>query len=127
MLNSDWERMPNIKYACAQVLAGSILVNEKAGHAVLVNTLEAYCRLRSVDIHRELSNQHGSIPPPTSYYENVWPCVLTTSDGEKLTIGTQTMNALITSTIPPRYQGRTKSWTNHMHSRFPIQNNPNLH
>ncbi|CEP08586.1 hypothetical protein [Parasitella parasitica] len=99
MLNSDWERMPNIKYACAQVLAGCILVNEKAGHAVLVNTLEAYCRLRSVDVHRELSNQHGSIPPPTSYYENVWPCVLTTSDGKKLTIGTQTMNALITSTI----------------------------
>ncbi|KAI9278108.1 hypothetical protein BY458DRAFT_532364 [Sporodiniella umbellata] len=85
MLNSDWKRMPNIKYA--------------SGHAVLVNTLEAYCRLRSVDIHRELSNQHESIPPPMSYYEDVWPCVLTTSDGEKLTIGTQTMNALITSTI----------------------------
>ncbi|KAI9488547.1 hypothetical protein BDB00DRAFT_887592, partial [Zychaea mexicana] len=68
--------------------------------AVFVNTLEAYCRLRSVDVHRELSNQHGStIPPPTAYYENVWPCVLTTGDGEKLTIGTQTMNALITSTI----------------------------
>ncbi|KAG2227232.1 hypothetical protein INT45_008476 [Circinella minor] len=99
MLNADWEHAPHIKYACAQVLAGCILVNEKAGQAVLVNTLEVYCRLRSVDIHRELSNQHGSLPPPTSYYENVCPCVLTTSDGEKLTIGTQTMNALITSTI----------------------------
>ncbi|ORE23206.1 hypothetical protein BCV71DRAFT_259669 [Rhizopus microsporus] len=62
---------PNIEYACAQVLARCILVNEKAGHAVLVNILEAYCCLRSVDVHRELSNQHGSIPPPTSYYENL--------------------------------------------------------
>lgn len=99
MLNTDWEGTPNAKYACAQVLAGCILVDEKSGHAALVNTVETYCRLRSVDIHRELSNQHGSIPPPTSRYENVWPCVLSTSDGEKLTIGTQTMNALITSTI----------------------------
>ena len=28
---------------------------------------------------------------------------------------------------PPKYQGRTKSWTKHMNSRFPIQENPNLH
>lgn len=99
MLNTDWEHVPQIKYACAQVLAGSILISEKSGHAVLVNTIEAYCRCRSVDIHREMSNQDGSIPPPSSHYENVWPCVLNTADGEKLTIGTQTMNALVTSTI----------------------------
>ncbi|CDS04530.1 hypothetical protein LRAMOSA07189 [Lichtheimia ramosa] len=99
MLNTDWEHVPQNKYACAQVLAGCILLSEKSGHAVLVNTVEVYCRRRSVDIHREMSNQHGSIPPPSSYYENVWPCLLNTSDGDKLIIGTQTMNALVTSTI----------------------------
>ncbi|KAI7879694.1 hypothetical protein K492DRAFT_216974 [Lichtheimia hyalospora FSU 10163] len=99
MLNMDWEHGPQIKYACAQVLAGCILISEKSGHAILVNTVEVYCRQRSIDIHREMSNRDGSIPSPSSYYENVWPCVLNTSDGEKLAIGTQTMNALVTSTM----------------------------
>ncbi|GAB5585185.1 hypothetical protein Unana1_00085 [Umbelopsis nana] len=50
LLNCDWEHMPNIKYACAQVLAGSILLNERNGHATLVNTVEAYGYHRLVDI-----------------------------------------------------------------------------
>ncbi|KAI9321867.1 hypothetical protein BX666DRAFT_2017601 [Dichotomocladium elegans] len=88
MLNSDWEYMPNIKYACAQALAGCILVNERADHA------------------------------------NVCPCVLTTSDGEKLIIGTQTSNALITSTIRIDIKEEPKVGPTTCNSGFPIKKDP---
>lgn len=42
LLNKDWIYEPHIKYACAQVLTGSIVTNSDNGKPMPVNTIEAY-------------------------------------------------------------------------------------
>ncbi|KAI9348319.1 hypothetical protein BD770DRAFT_475065 [Pilaira anomala] len=46
MLNDDWEAFPQLRFACSQLLAGAIIINNK-GEAVILNTVEAYGRSRS--------------------------------------------------------------------------------
>ncbi|CAO3633153.1 unnamed protein product [Cunninghamella echinulata] len=105
LLNDDWLFRPQMKYYSAQVLAGAILVNENNGQATIINTVEVYGRTKTVDIHREsFGSQKGcsiasSLPPSKTRYPNVWPTTLINSDGSKLVIGTQTFNALITSSL----------------------------
>ncbi|KAI8344639.1 hypothetical protein BC941DRAFT_464850 [Chlamydoabsidia padenii] len=52
LLNDDWTFSPQLRFACAQLLAGAIIVN-KDNEAVLVNTVEIYNRQRTLDVHRE--------------------------------------------------------------------------
>lgn len=92
--------VPQIKFACVQVLAGAILLNTISGEAILLNTIEVYGRTKNVDIHREISTPEDStLPPSSSLYSNVWSCVKSTRDGRKLIIGTQSCSALVTSSL----------------------------
>ncbi|ORZ09370.1 hypothetical protein BCR41DRAFT_293443, partial [Lobosporangium transversale] len=52
LLNRDWEFRPQFKFACAQLLAGSILLNCNNNEAVMLNTVESYGRTKDVDAHR---------------------------------------------------------------------------
>lgn len=100
LLNKDWMHMPQIKFACAQVLAGAILLNTISGEAILLNAIEVYGRTKNVDIHREISTPEDStLLPSSSLYPNVWSCVKSTRDGRKLIIGTQSCSALVTSSL----------------------------
>ncbi|KAI9029601.1 hypothetical protein CLU79DRAFT_831983 [Phycomyces nitens] len=100
LLNKDWMHVPQIKFACAQVLAGAILLNTINGEAILLNTIEVYGHTKNVDIHREVSTPEDStLPPSSSSYPNVWSCVKNTRDGRKLIIGTQSCSALVTSSV----------------------------
>lgn len=82
----------------------SILYNTNVEQATIVNMIEAYCWTKVVDSHcepREMikeKTQTTSIPPPiTNLYPDAWPVSLHHSDGQKLSIGTQVSNDLITS------------------------------
>ncbi|KAG0161987.1 hypothetical protein DFQ30_004606, partial [Apophysomyces sp. BC1015] len=100
LLNKDWMHEPQVKFACAQVLAGAVLMNVSNGEAILVNTVETYGGTKSADIHRELpisSNMSILTTKPT--YANIWPHIRSTRDGSKLVIVTQTCTALITSIV----------------------------
>jgi hypothetical protein len=61
---------------------------------------------KNVDIHHEPfgNKKHNAIPtslspPHKTRYFDVWPTTLNIKDGPTLVIGTQTFNALITSSI----------------------------
>ncbi|KAG2193392.1 hypothetical protein INT47_007684 [Mucor saturninus] len=62
LLNTDWMHVPQIKFDCAQVLAGAILLNTISGDAILLNTIEVYGRTKNVDIHHEISTPKDSTP-----------------------------------------------------------------
>ncbi|KAI9303561.1 hypothetical protein BJ944DRAFT_289301 [Cunninghamella echinulata] len=107
LLNYDWTFYPQMMYACAQMLAGAILWNCNNGEAVIINNVEIYGRRKTVDDHREPfgikkqdSTADTSLPPPfKTKYSNVWPVTLDIREGKKLMIGTETFNALITSSM----------------------------
>ncbi|KAG0250800.1 hypothetical protein BGZ95_007078, partial [Linnemannia exigua] len=106
LLNEDWEFRPQLRYACAQILAGSILLNCNSGQAVIVNTIEIYGRTRGVEAHRESFCIRKSVAIPTSLppstrtrYTDVWPMTIYAQDGARLVIGTQSCNALVTSSL----------------------------
>lgn len=103
-LNEDWDFQPQYRFACAQVLAGLILLHCSSGRAVIVNTCEAYGRTKSVDTHRELSCVKKGVPTSTSLppnttlrYDEVWPVTITAQGGPRLVIGMQLCNVLVTS------------------------------
>ncbi|KAG1047264.1 hypothetical protein G6F43_010276 [Rhizopus delemar] len=100
LLNGDWQHEPNLKFACARVLAGAILLNVSSGVAIMINTIEVYGMTKSVDIHRDVSVSMGSsLPPVASIYCDVWPCIQNTRDGRKLVIASLSCTSLITSSI----------------------------
>lgn len=55
-----------MKYFCAQVLAGAILINERNSQAIIVNCVEVYGRTQSVDAHREAFGLKKGVPIKTS-------------------------------------------------------------
>ncbi|KAI8067498.1 hypothetical protein BC940DRAFT_300887 [Gongronella butleri] len=106
LLNRDWLIHPQLKHAAAQLLAGAILLNSSNGQAVMVNCVEVYGRTKAIDAHREHfgsikgHTMDTSLPPPIPIkYKDVWPTTLSTGDGPKLIIGSQTCNALVTSSM----------------------------
>ncbi|ORX63062.1 hypothetical protein DM01DRAFT_323466 [Hesseltinella vesiculosa] len=42
LLYADWDQQSGAKFACAQALAGCIIMNEDSGRSILVNTMEVY-------------------------------------------------------------------------------------
>ncbi|KAF9990788.1 hypothetical protein BGZ79_004759, partial [Entomortierella chlamydospora] len=91
ILNDDWVRCPQLKYACARMLAGCILYNTVKGQAVIINCNEVYGRKKQVDVHREpfrLNKGHvpqTSIPPfAETRYDDVWPMTMSSKDGDRL-------------------------------------------
>ncbi|KAF9966376.1 hypothetical protein BGZ73_001020 [Actinomortierella ambigua] len=106
LLNRDWQFSPHLRYASAFILAGCLLVNNKNGQAVIANTVEAYGRQKTVDIHREPFVVHKGQPATTSLppsiktpYKKVWPVTVPTIEGKRLIIGTKSFDALITSSL----------------------------
>ncbi|CAO3677315.1 unnamed protein product [Rhizopus stolonifer] len=100
----DLEFHPQVIFFTAVALSGSIIVNFNNNQAVMLNTVEVYGRTKSIDSHREpygkLKNevQVTSLPPPiATNYPDVWPSIINRQDGKKLTIGTQVLNVLVTS------------------------------
>ncbi|KAI8887239.1 hypothetical protein K501DRAFT_147975, partial [Backusella circina FSU 941] len=93
------------KHACAQILAGSVLLNIKIHEAIILNTAEVYGRTRTVDVHREsfeLIKKHPkntSLPSSNSHYNNISPITFYDGDGEKLVVGLQSMNAFVASSL----------------------------
>jgi hypothetical protein len=86
----------------------------------MANCIESYGRRSHIDTHSEqyrLSKGNApqtSIPPfKESRHEDVWPMTLPSKEGNKLAIGAQSFNALITSSIrldvvePPSLGGAT--------------------
>ncbi|KAG1276670.1 hypothetical protein G6F60_012516 [Rhizopus arrhizus] len=85
LLNKGWLHEPQVKFACAQVLADAVLMNVSNGEAILVNTVEMYRGTKSVDIHRELPfSSSMSIFTIKPTYANIWPHIRSTGDGSKL-------------------------------------------
>jgi len=106
LLNKDWQFYPQAKFFSATVLAGSILFNRSNNQAITINTMEMYGRTKNIDSHREsfgklkAGAQTTSLPPSIkTLYPDVWPTTLQRHDGQKLVIGTQVSNALVTSSI----------------------------
>lgn len=103
-MNDSWLLLPSLRYACGQLLAGSIAMNSN-NEAVIVNTVETYGRGRSMDVHRErFVNKKGvpvpsSLPPLLTKYPNTWATMLNDSEGKKLVFGTKMCNALVTSSM----------------------------
>ncbi|CAO3659597.1 hypothetical protein G6F70_004181 [Rhizopus microsporus] len=54
LLNKDWMHESQVNFACAQVLAGAVLMNVSNGEATLVNTVKVYGGTKLAGIHREL-------------------------------------------------------------------------
>ncbi|KAG1048474.1 hypothetical protein G6F43_009134 [Rhizopus delemar] len=104
MLNDDWEAFAQLRFVCSQLLAGAIIINNK-GEAVILNTVEAYGRSRSMDVHRErVSVKKGfsspsSLPPINTRYPKTWATILNDSEGKKLVVGSKSMNVLVTSSL----------------------------
>ncbi|CEG75863.1 hypothetical protein RMATCC62417_10839 [Rhizopus microsporus] len=85
LLNKDWLHEPQVKFACAQVLAGAVLMNVNNGEAILVNTVEMYGGTKSADIHRELPfSLSMSIFTTKPTYANIWPHIRSTETGPNL-------------------------------------------
>ncbi|KAG0008571.1 hypothetical protein BGZ82_004575, partial [Podila clonocystis] len=66
LLNEVWCFQPQLQYACAQVLAGSIFLNTRNGQAAINNTVEVYGCKQSVDVHREQFGAKKGIASKTS-------------------------------------------------------------
>ncbi|KAF9948276.1 hypothetical protein BGZ70_002278 [Mortierella alpina] len=105
LLNEDWTDKPQLRYACAQILAGSVFYNTGNGQSVLNNTVEMYGRKQSIDSHRERfvvkkgTASRTSIPPANSRYKDLWPLTLQDPEGDKLVLGTHSFSLLVTSSI----------------------------
>lgn len=99
LLNTSWEKKQYLKFASAQLLAGSIIVTQR--EAILVNCLEVYSRIRSLDAHieKEAPNLANSIPNVYSQYTDLTIVKLQNDNSAKLIIGTQISNLLVTSSI----------------------------
>ncbi|KAF9922698.1 hypothetical protein BGZ65_009399, partial [Modicella reniformis] len=76
------------------------------GQAIVINTVEVYGRLKTLDAHREQSVVRkgipvaSSLPPPfRTPYKNVWPLTIHSQEGDRLVIGTLSFNALVTSSL----------------------------
>ncbi|KAG0735426.1 hypothetical protein G6F57_011945 [Rhizopus arrhizus] len=121
MLNDDWEAFAQLRFVCSQLLAGAIIINNK-GEAAILNTVEAYGRSRSMDVHRErVSVKKGfsspsSLPPINTRYPKTWATILNDSEGKKLVVGSKSMNVLVTSSLrvdiilPPSVGGITAAF-----------------
>ncbi|KAG0254088.1 hypothetical protein BGZ95_006138, partial [Linnemannia exigua] len=106
LFNRDWEFFPYLRFACAKILAGCLLLNNQNGQVIIANTIEVYGRTRLVDAHREPFVVRKGLPvanslPPSIKmpYKNVWPTTVSAQDGERLVIGTLSFDALITSSL----------------------------
>lgn len=88
-----------MKSVSVQLLAGSILVTNS--QAILVNCLEVYFRVPSLDVHaeKEATYIESSLPTTSSQYDSINIVKLKNNNSIKLIIGTEISNFLVTSSI----------------------------
>ncbi|KAK3824482.1 MAG: hypothetical protein J3R72DRAFT_345117, partial [Linnemannia gamsii] len=53
LFNRDLGFSPHLRFACAKILAGCLLLNNQNGQVISANTIEAYGRTKLVGAHRE--------------------------------------------------------------------------
>lgn len=105
LLNIGWVFQPQVRFFCALVLSGAIVVNKTVGETLLINTIEVYGRFRTVDSHFERFNMKknmfppSSLPPTNCRYKNVCLTTIKDSDGVKLVVGTKVFDGLVASSI----------------------------
>ncbi|KAI9033969.1 hypothetical protein CLU79DRAFT_726479 [Phycomyces nitens] len=127
LLNTDWLREPQLRYFCAQVFAGAILLESETGQAMLVNSIEVYGRTISQDVHHErfLSKDEtilpSSLPPFDSIYPNVCVSYPMYAKNRSLVIGTKTFGGYITSGV--MLNGKSKPELGPSFSQFVLTKN----
>ncbi|KAI8381104.1 uncharacterized protein BYT42DRAFT_494727 [Radiomyces spectabilis] len=106
LVKIDWKLHPQAKYCVAQLFAGAILYRTDVQEVIILNTVEAYGRGKTVDLHREAFGSVENEPLQTSEppafktrYASVWSTTITARDGKKLTIGMEACNVLVTSSL----------------------------
>jgi hypothetical protein len=99
--NTDWTTKPSLRLACAQLMAGALLVEGK--QIIIINCIEVYARLPTLDRHFERfsssTNPDSSIPTISNKYKGLNVTILNNHNSRKLTIGTFVFNGLVTSSL----------------------------
>ena len=98
ILNEDWVQGQHLRLACAQLLAGCILVVQE--QILLVNCKEFYGKLRTLDPHYErFQNNYSSTLPDEniSVYQDICICNVDEDNSHKLIIGSFIFSSSITS------------------------------
>jgi hypothetical protein len=98
ILNEDWVQGQHLRLACAQLLAGCILVDQE--QILLVNCKEFYGKLRTLDPHYErFENNYSSTLPDEniSVYQYICVCNVDEDNSHKLIIGSFIFSSSITS------------------------------
>ncbi|KAI8882104.1 hypothetical protein K501DRAFT_187561, partial [Backusella circina FSU 941] len=100
-INKDWGFFPQLRFATLQMFAGCILLSGST--ALLVNCVEPYGRLKSVDAHHERrtssSIHQSSFPKSKSKYGQIEICLTHDNNTTKLKIGATSCNLLVTSSV----------------------------
>lgn len=87
-INKDWAFFPQLKFVTLQIFAGSILISGST--ALLINCVESYGRLKTVDSHHERRTSsaahQSSFPKIESKYGQVAVCLTQDDNTTKLKI-----------------------------------------
>lgn len=88
-----------MKLVSAQLLAGSLIVTDNK--AILVNCIELYSRVLSLEAHTEkdIANMTNLLPTVFSQYPDLSIVKLENDNSVRLVIGTNVSNFLVTSSI----------------------------
>ncbi|KAI7903460.1 uncharacterized protein BX663DRAFT_506579 [Cokeromyces recurvatus] len=117
ILHEDWVQGPHLRFACAQLLVGCILVDQE--QILLVNCNEVYGRLRTLDAHYErFQNNYSSMLPDEniSVYQDICVCNVDEDNSHKLIIESFVFSLLIT--LRARLDGDNKPEVNHSTFNF---------
>ncbi|KAF8981756.1 hypothetical protein BGZ46_002324 [Entomortierella lignicola] len=107
ILNTEWTFLKGLRFACARLLSGAIMLNTINGEAIILNTVEAYCRDRTLDAHREIMIASMGEAVDTSlpdsglcHYKYIWPRTVYFFENQpRLIVGTKSCNILVTSSL----------------------------
>lgn len=91
-LNMDWTLYPQMRYETSKVFAGVTLLGKTS--AILINCVEPYSRLKSIDAHCErwlpnMSLEQSSAPLENALYDSVCVVAIAEDSVRKLKIGTR--------------------------------------
>ena len=100
-LNKVWASFPQIRFLASRIFSGCILWS--GTKALLVNCVETYGRLKTIDAHHERritsTTGQSSFPTSRSRYGDVVVCLAKEDGTTKLKIGGSSFNLLVTSSV----------------------------
>ncbi|GAN11303.1 hypothetical protein MAM1_0533c10862 [Mucor ambiguus] len=98
-LGKGWTIFPQLRFATSQIFAGNILLSGST--ALLVNSVESYGRLKTVDSHHERRTGsftlQYSFPKTESKYGQLVVCLTQDDNTTNLKSGAVSCNLLVTS------------------------------